>query len=127
MKNNVVGWFEIPVIDMERATSFYEKVFGFKMQRSDMGPLKMCFFPWAEGGNGTGGSLVEMAEFYKPKDNGVLIYFTAQSGDLSNELAKVNEAGGKVLFEKKQISENNGFMGVFLDSEGNRIAVHSKK
>jgi uncharacterized protein len=31
MKNNVVGWFEIPVVDMERAIRFYERVFGFQI------------------------------------------------------------------------------------------------
>jgi hypothetical protein len=37
----------------------------------------------------------------------------------------VEAAGGKVLVPKTQISEDIGYMGVFLDTEGNRIAIHS--
>ena len=46
MERNVVGWFEIPVNDMERAAEFYEKVFGFKIELVDMGDLKMGWFPY---------------------------------------------------------------------------------
>ena len=56
----------------------------------------------------------------------MLIYFTAQSGDLSNELEKVEPAGGKVLMQKKLITEDIGYMGLFIDTEGNRIAIHSR-
>ena len=126
MKNNVVGWFEIPVKDMDRAIAFYEAVFGFKMDRQQMGPLDMALFPAVEGGTGTQGSLVCFEDFYQPQSNGVLVYFTAHSGDLTNELARVAEAGGQVLMEKKLIAEDVGFMGLFLDTEGNRLAMHSR-
>jgi predicted enzyme related to lactoylglutathione lyase len=46
MKNNLVGWFEIPVENMERAIAFYEKVLDLKMDRHQMGPLDMAWFPW---------------------------------------------------------------------------------
>jgi predicted enzyme related to lactoylglutathione lyase len=39
---------------------------------------------------------------------------------------RVEKAGGKVIFPKRQISPERGFMGVFNDTEGNRIALHSK-
>lgn len=126
MENNVVGWFEIPVTNMERAMKFYGSVFGFKLQREQMGPLDMAWFPWYEGLSGSPGSLVQHAEAYKPSADGVLIYFTAHSGDLSNELSRVAAAGGKVLLEKRLIAEDIGYMGLFLDSEGNRIAIHSR-
>jgi len=58
MKNNVVGWFEIPVADMDRAIKFYETVFEFKIDRNQLGPLDMGWFPWVENGLGSGGSLV---------------------------------------------------------------------
>ena len=73
------------------------------------------------------GSLVHDDKFYKPSQEGVLIYFSSPSGDLKNELDKVDTAGGKVLTQKKIIGEDIGYMGLFLDTEGNRIAVHSKK
>ena len=127
MKNNVVGWFEIPVENMERAITFYEKVLDLKMTRNQMGPLDMAWFPWIEDGLGTPGALVFHEEFYKPSTDGVLIYLTAHSGDLENELSRVEGAGGKVLQPKTKISDEYGFMALIIDSEGNRIALHSRK
>ncbi len=128
MKNNAVGWFEIPVVNMERAMKFYETVFGFKLSLHKMGPLDMAWFPWVEGGSGAAGSLVYNKEWYKPSSSdGVLVYFTAHSGDLNNELAKVEKAGGKIVVPKTQISEDYGYMAVILDTEGNRVSLHSRK
>ncbi len=129
MKNNIVGWFEIAVADMDRAIKFYEAVLDIKFDRQPMGPLDMAFFPWAaeSGASGAGGALVFHNEFYKPSADGTLIYFTPPSGDLKYELARVEAAGGKVLQEKTLITEEIGYMGLFLDTEGNRVALHSSK
>lgn len=127
MKNNAVGWFEIPVSNMERAQAFYEQVLDLKMERHQMGPLDMAWFPWKEDGLGAPGSLVCHAEYYKPSTDGVLIYLTAHSGDLANELARVEAAGGKVIQPKTKISDEYGFMALLIDSEGNRIALHSRQ
>jgi predicted enzyme related to lactoylglutathione lyase len=127
MENNILGWFEIPVKDMERAMKFYESVFEFKMQRQKMEALDMAWFPWQEDVPGAPGSLVYHEEFYTPSDKyGVLIYLTTPSGNLNQDLGKVEKAGGKVLIPRTQISDEHGFMAVFLDSEGNRIALHSR-
>ena len=126
LQRNVVGWFEIPVADMDRAIKFYETVLNLKLERHNMGELDMAWFPSGDL-PGSPGTLVHHKDFYKPSSDGVLIYFTAQSGDLSNELSEVESAGGKVLMEKKLISEDIGYMGLFIDSEGNRIAIHSRK
>lgn len=127
MKNNIAGWFEIPVNDMERAINFYEKVFDIKLERHLMGELDMAWFPMVEDGMGAAGSLVKNPNFYVPSIDGPLIYLTAHSGDLSNELARVEPAGGKVVQDKKQTSEEYGYMAVIMDTEGNRIALHSRK
>lgn len=126
MKNNAIGWVEVPVNDMDRAIKFYEQVFDFKIERHQMGPLDMGWFPWVENGLGSGGSLVHAEGYYNPSEDGVLVYFTAHSGDLDNELSRVEAAGGEVLQPKTKISDEHGFMAVFLDSEGNRIALHSR-
>lgn len=124
MKKVNVGWFEIPVKDMDRAISFYEKVFECSLQKFDMGDFQMAMFPGEGGGNGAEGSLVFHKDFYKTSSfEGVLIYFT--SDDVSTELGKVDAAGGTIQIPKRMISPENGYMGVFLDSEGNRIAFHS--
>ncbi|MFP4469593.1 MAG: VOC family protein [Bacteroidales bacterium] len=127
LKNNAIGWVEIPVTDMERAMRFYETVLGFKMERHQMGPFDMAWFPWVEDGLGSSGSLVYHEEDYKPSADGVLIYFTASSGDLQNELDRVEKAGGKVLQPKTLITEEIGYMAILLDSEGNRVALHSRQ
>ncbi|MEB2775012.1 VOC family protein [Algoriphagus sp. D3-2-R+10] len=124
MKKVTVGRFEIPVSDMDRAISFYQKVFDCSLTKIDMGDFQMAMFPGEGGGVGAEGSLVSHKDFYKSSNlAGVLIYFS--SVDLSIELAKVEEAGGNVQIPKRMISPEYGYMGVFLDSEGNRIALHS--
>jgi predicted enzyme related to lactoylglutathione lyase len=127
MNTNVVGWFEIPVTNMDRAIKFYEEVFDFRLSRHILGPIDMAWFPAVENRPGTPGALVYNKRAYKPSMDGVLIYFTAQSGDLSIELAKVEKSGGKILLPKTQISAEVGYMALFTDSEGNRIALHSAK
>lgn len=124
-KGNAVGWFEIPVVDMERAMKFYETVLGVTLSRNQVGEIDMAWFPMVEG-KGTAGSLVFHKEWYTPSQEGTLVYFTAYSGDLDHELARVEAAGGKVLVPKKSIGEY-GNMAVVLDTEGNRIALHSTK
>ena len=126
MENNIVGWFEIPVQDMDRAVRFYESVFKFRLDRQPMGELDMAWFPWVTDKPGPPGSLVHHNEFYKPSHEGVLIYLSSQSGDLSKELSRVEEAGGKILIPKRQIAEDIGYMAVIEDSEGNRVALHSQ-
>ena len=126
MKSVVVGWFEIPVQDMDRAIKFYEAVFKCSLNKQLMGDLQMAWFPWDETGLGAGGSLVYHKEFYKPSgEYGALVYFSSE--DCSVELARVEKAGGKIHTSKRLIAPDIGYMGVFFDSEGNRVAIHSRK
>ncbi|WP_375324755.1 VOC family protein [Flagellimonas sp. GZD32] len=125
MENNMVGWFEIPVTDMARAKTFYEAVFQIDIQIHDLGGTKMGWFPWEEGKPGSPGGLIENKSHYTPSETaGVLIYFS--SADVSNELGRIEAAGGKIVQPKTQISPDIGYMALFLDTEGNRIALHSR-
>lgn len=119
-----VGWFEIPTADMEQAIKFYETVFDCKLSRNTMGDFDMAWFPWDEDMKGAGGSLVHH-EMYSPTQEGTLVYFSSE--DIDTELGKVEKAGGKVLREKTEISPDIGYMAFFTDTEGNRIALHSRK
>ncbi|WP_243396961.1 VOC family protein [Flagellimonas pacifica] len=120
----MVSWFEIPVSDMNRAKAFYDTVFQIEIQVQNFEGTLMGWFPWAEGKPGANGSLIQH-ESYKPSGTeGVLIYFA--SSDVQNEMDRVEAAGGKILKPKTQISPEVGYMGLFLDSEGNRIALHSR-
>lgn len=122
MQFNPVTWFEVPVTDMDRAIAFYEAVFQFDIQLVDFDGLKMGWFPNAGSVSGATGSLIQH-ESYIPSHSGTLIYFSSR--DVSQELGRVEAAGGKVMREKTQISPEHGYMGVFEDTEGNRIALHS--
>ncbi len=123
---NAVGWFEIHVANMKQAIKFYETVFGFNLGRHKFDGSDMAWFPFADKPSAPS-LLVYDEKFYKPSQDGILIYFSSPSGDLKNELENVESAGGKILIQKKIISEDIGYMGMFLDTEGNRIAIHSKK
>ncbi len=127
IQNNMVGWFELPVTKIDRAIKFYETVFDIKIERHTMGGLDMGWFPVNPKGGGAMGSLVHMPKFYTPGSQGPLIYFTAHSGDLTNEIGRVTAAGGEVIQTKKLISDDIGYMGLIMDTEGNRVALHSRK
>jgi len=127
MSKNMVGWFEIPVMDMTRAIVFYESVFNVKLVRNQMGALDMAWFPWNEKAVGAPGSLVGNKDHYKPSSDGVVIYFTSQTDNLNDQLKHVQAAGGKVLRPKTKISDTYGYIAVFADTEGNKIAIHSNK
>jgi uncharacterized protein len=118
---NPVNWFEIPVMDLERAMKFYESALGIKLSRNDMGPLKMAWFPRAGEAMGATGSLVK-ADGYIPSHAGTLVYITV--ADINATLAKINAKGGKTLLPRMAIGEY-GFIAHFEDSEGNRVALHS--
>lgn len=121
---NMVGWFEIPVSNMERAKAFYEVVFNIKINVVDFGGLLMGWFPSSnENAYGVSGSLIKQ-ESYIPSKEGTLVYFMSE--DLQNELDRIEQAGGTIYKPKTQISPEHGFMGVFIDTEGNRIALHSQ-
>ena len=121
---NAIDWFEIPSSDFGRAIKFYNSIYGFKMQVQDLGDLKMAFFPIEKGG--MGGSVVYHPDAYSPSDKGTLVYLNADP-DLDKVLSKVEEAGGKVLIKKRLITQEIGYMAIFTDTEGNRVALHSMK
>ena len=124
MDHNMVGWFEIPVNDMDRARAFYEEVFKVEIQIVDFGGILMGWFPDRGNVVGAQGTLIKQ-ESYVPSQEGTLVYFL--SDDVQNELDRVESAGGIIYQPKTQISPEHGYMGVFIDSEGNRVALHSSK
>lgn len=116
---NAITWFEIPVHDMARAMRFYNTVLDIQLEPMEGMGAKNAFFPYH---NGVGGSLTQ-AEGYVPDAHGPVIYLNA-GDDLTPALARVEAAGGKVSMPKMSIGEN-GFIAFLIDSEGNRIGLHS--
>lgn len=116
-----VNWFEIAVGDFDRAKKFYETIFDENLMVLDLGQLKMGVFP--RGAN-VGGAICFEPKWYKPSADGVIIYLNANP-DLQVVQNRIEEAGGSVIQPKKMISPERGYMCLFLDSEGNRLALHS--
>jgi predicted enzyme related to lactoylglutathione lyase len=122
---HAISWFEIPTTDLNRAQQFYEAIFGIELIPLDTPNLKMRMFPIDDPMTGIGGALSYAEGFYKPSaTDGPLIYLNANP-DVQFVLEKVEAAGGKVLVPKTEISPEHGHMAVFIDSEGNRMALHS--
>jgi predicted enzyme related to lactoylglutathione lyase len=121
-KSNPVVYFEIPVIDMERATRFYSTVFDFKFDTTIIDNNEMALFPFTEENSGISGALAK-GIIYKPTKDGVLIYFNTANMDETLRLANTN--GGKILYPK---TDNGiGLIAEFEDTEGNRIALYQSK
>ncbi len=120
---NIINWFEIAVSNMDRAKTFYQTILNCEMNETEMFGTKMAFFP----GDGTNvaGAIVQ-GEDYSPSSQGTLIYLNG-GNDLSASLSKVQAAGGQVIVPKTQISPEMGYFAIFIDTEGNKIALHSVK
>jgi len=121
---NAINWFEIPAKKFERAKSCYEKVLDAKLETMTMEEMgmTMAFFP-ADWENGVGGGIA-FGPGCEPSEKGALVYLNG-GDDLSVPLSRVKSAGGKITVPKTSLGPN-GFMAQFIDSEGNRVAFHSK-
>jgi len=121
---NAINWFEIPASDFDRACEFYSKIMEGEIKKMDApGGFKMGMLPHYEAGS-VGGAIMTGAG-YEPTKSGVLPYLNGGE-DLSVPLSKVESAGGKILMPKTSIGEN-GFIAQIIDTEGNRVALHSMK
>ncbi|AVR46802.1 lactoylglutathione lyase [Christiangramia fulva] len=118
---NYVSWFEIPAVNFQQAVDFYNHIYGFEMEKNVNGNYAMAFFPAK---NGIGGAIVA-GPGSTPSDSGPLIYLNA-GNDLNAILQKVEEAGGRIVMSKTLINKESGYFAIFIDSEGNKLALHSK-
>lgn len=121
---NAISWFEIPTTNLARAQKFYETIFGITMVALEMPQVQMRMFP-VENPACVGGALCWSENFYKPSaTDGSLIYLNANP-DIQAILDRIEAAGGKITVPKTEISPEHGHMAVFIDSEGNRVALHA--
>jgi uncharacterized protein len=119
---NVINWFEIPAKNFEKACEFYSKVLAGDIHVMDS-PAggKFGFLPGSTP-ESVGGAIVQ-GEGYEPSQKGSIVYLNGGK-DLSGPLSRVEKAGGKIVMPKTSIGQN-GFMAHFIDTEGNRVALHS--
>jgi hypothetical protein len=118
---NAINWFEIPVTDFYRAKTFYEQILNIKMHEANMHGEQMAFFEADE--KAVSGALVK-GEGCEPCDKGSKIYLNANP-NMDLVIERIVKYGGKIIDNKFQISPEIGHIALFLDTEGNKIFIHS--
>jgi len=121
---NSLNWFEIPVKDITRARHFYQVAFGIHMNEMEMMGMRMAGFPGENGNGKVSGALVQ-SENHIPAADGTTVYLNANP-DLSPVLERIAREGGQIVLPKTAINPEIGFMAFFIDTEGNRVALHSQ-
>lgn len=123
---NVAVWFEIPVADLARAVRFYESVFAVTLDQEGCPsgvPVRMAVFPAGE--TAVKGCLIQH-EHCRPSADGTTVYLNG-GDDLAVPLARAVEAGATVVVPKTIITPDIGWFAQFIDSEGNRVGLHSPR
>jgi uncharacterized protein len=114
-------WFEIPTANFERAIKFYEAAFQLTLTRENIGG-ELAIFPGDQ--TTVHGALVSPQPGYEPSATGPAIYLSG-GDDLQHVLDRAAKIGGKVLVPKTALPEGMGHFAHLLDSEGNRVGLHS--
>ena len=118
-----ISMFEIPATDISRAINFYQALLDIKIEKMDVEGMQMGILPY-EGQMVTG--VIIQADGYKPSADGVTMYLNAGE-NLQVVLDRVEENGGQIILPKTAHADESGFFAIFLDSEGNRMALNSPK
>jgi len=120
-----MSWFEIPVNDLDRAKKFYSAILNCELSDYAIpnNPTKYARFPMEQDGN-TGGALVK-SDGYEPSSKGAILWFNVEE-ELTKVLSNAEKMGGKVLSPKTSAGQY-GFVAHVLDSEGNKMVLHSQK
>lgn len=118
---HLINWAEIPATDIQRAAGFYSAILRAELQQLEMAGNRYALFPAGDKFNC--GALVQ-GEHYKPAADGVVIYLDG-GNDLDTVLGKVTAAGGQVIMEKTYVSAEAGYIGMFIDTEGNKIGLQN--
>lgn len=113
----------IPTAQFERAFQFYSVITASRLQINAAVPFPMAYFLNDEGSHA--GHLFELPGCY-PSPDGPIAYFEL-GADLDEALALVEPSGGRVLMGKTPIAPGRGYWALFQDTEGNRLALHSKR
>lgn len=121
---NAIGWFDLYVTDLARATAFYEAVLQVTLQpmTDPTGETTMHAFPGNMTSYGAAGALVQ-APYAAPGVGGTMIYFNVD--DCGVAAARVAAAGGIVVRPKFSIGEF-GWVALCQDTDGNLVGFNSR-
>lgn len=118
-----ISMFEIPATDISRAINFYQALLDIKIDKMEVEGMQMGILPY-EGQLVTG--VIIQADGYKPSADGVTMYLNAGE-NLQVVLDRVEKNGGQIILPKTAHADESGFFAIFLDSEGNKMALNSPK
>lgn len=115
-----ITWFAIPAVDFQRALNFYNSILGLEMEEIDCGIEKMACFPSGEGA-------ISFSPGFIPSTDGVLVSLEVEN-DFDEAITKIEKNGGKIIQQKTKIEvEGRGYFSLFIDTEGNKLSIHSNK
>ena len=117
-----ISWFEIPALDLNRASAFYEQILAVTLNRGDMGQSSLAVFPY-DRDQATGGCLIT-GPGLKPSAEGSVVYLNA-GPSLDAALARIESAGGSVALPRTELPPGMGAFAHILDTEGNRVGLHA--
>ncbi|EMY79991.1 VOC family protein [Psychroflexus gondwanensis] len=121
-RKDFISWFEIPALNFNQSINFYNQIFDIEMETNLDKNYAMAFFPVNKG---IGGSIVA-GPGSTPGESGPLIYLNAGK-DLNLVLGKVEKAGGRIVMPKTLINDEDGYFAIFIDPEGNKLALYSSQ
>lgn len=121
----VLAWFEIPALDFARAVRFYEAALDAPLRREVFGGMPMAVFPHED--EATGGAIVCNPRDMRPSvtGDGVAVYLNAEP-TLQATLDRIEPAGGKIDGSIVELPNDIGYIAFFIDTEGNRVGLHSR-
>lgn len=120
---HAINWFEIPAADFDRAVTFYNTILDESLRKEMVAGVPNGILPYEQDDshNAIGGAVI-FDERIKPGMSGIVPYLNC-TGKLDAVLSRVPAAGGKVLMPA--IQTQFGSIAMIMDSEGNRIGLHS--
>lgn len=119
--NSYISIFEIPATDITRAINFYQGILDLKIEKLEFPGMQMGLLPY-ENQMVTG--VIMKGEGYEPSASGTTLYLNG-GDNLQVILDKVESNGGQILVPKTPHADEVGFFALFIDSEGNRMGLHS--
>ncbi len=119
--NSYVSMFEIPATDISRAINFYQQLLDIKIEKIDVEGMQMGILPYE--GQMVSGVIIQ-SDGYKPSSDGVTMYLNA-GDNLQAKLDILEKNGGKIITPKTEHADGSGFFAIFLDSEGNKMALNA--
>lgn len=117
----MIAIVEIPTSNFSRAVTFYEAILGITIEEIEMDGLRMGLFP--NDGESVSVQLINGSEF-KPSADGTIVYLNGGK-DLQEVADKIEKHGGKIVVPKIEIGPEMGFYAMFVDTEGNKLGLHS--